>query len=409
MRGHAKLWAIAAVLAAVQIASPLAGAGPVAGGQIDPCEPVPIPELCPDEPPPLPTPNPEPDPDPSPSPSPKPSPKPDDPKDGGGKQQDDDPADGKPGGGGPRGGKGDDATDTPEPQPFFLGGPQNTSRVIKIVSQLEPYGISQQQAMLEVAGPFPIAGLAWWTDDWHACRDGCTRFHLGLDIFAEMGTPLVATADGVVTQKLVGDLSGISLEIEDASGIQYFYAHLSAYEEPINVGDQVTMGQVIGYVGNTGNAIYTPPHVHFEFQPGGVPAPPKPWVDQWLEIAERRALQLVLEITGEPPVTVEQLDTFRLTRSFDLAGAAGAADATSAQLLLLAGLQPAASSLEMARRTLDRMAWEIDWGDQVDAQLASLILEYEQVQAQQAVMATPFLSPLPEVNLGDVHVHEAGD
>jgi len=403
MRGITRFLGLAAILAVVYATASLAGSQPYAGAQIDPCDPVPIPDLCPDDPPPLPTPEPEPEPSPSPSPQPSPTPT-DDPK-GGGKGEGE-----NPGGGGKDGkdGKGDEGpggSDAPEPQPFFLGGPQNSSRLIKILSQLEPYGITTEEAMLQVAGPFPVAGLAWWTDDWHACRDGCTRFHEGLDIFAESGTPLVATADGVVTQKVVGDLSGISVEIQDADGIQYFYAHMSKWGD-VQVGQSVHVGQVLGYVGNTGNAIYTPSHVHFEFQPGGVPAPPKPWVDQWLVIAERRALQLVLEITGEPPVTLAQLDTFRLTRSFDLAGAANAADATSAQLLLIAGLQPAASSLEMARRTLDRMAWEIDWSDQVDAQLATLIEEYEQAQARQAVMATPFLGALPgaEVGTGTIEV-----
>ena len=63
----------------------------------------------------------------------------------------------------------------------------------------------------------------------------------------------------------MGETSGISVEIQDAQGIQYFYAHMSAWAEPINVGDRVHVGQVLGYLGHTGNAIYTPPHLHLEY------------------------------------------------------------------------------------------------------------------------------------------------
>lgn len=390
-----------AALAAQQALAPMTGFA-----QVDPCEPVPIPELCPEEEEPLPVPEPD--------PSPKPSPKP---------------------GGGGGGGKGDqgnkggsDTTDktkkgskkkknkqeaeTPELQPFFLGGPQNTARLLKILSGVTAHGVSMREALLSVAGPFPVAGLAWWTNDWHACRDGCTRFHKGLDIFAETGTPLVAAADGVVTQKGIGELAGLYVEIEDAAGVEYFYAHMSRWGD-VQVGQQVAVGDVLGYVGNTGNAIFTPPHVHFEYQPNGEPVPPKPFVDRWLELAERRALQLVLEVTGEPPVSLPELDTFRLTRSFDLAGAGETAESASARFLLLAGLQPVASSLEMARTTLDRMAWEIDWNEQVDSELAALLEQYQETVARQQVMATPFFGQPGTVTTDGAelpeHAHEVGD
>jgi murein DD-endopeptidase MepM/ murein hydrolase activator NlpD len=265
-----------------------------------------------------------------------------------------------------------------------MSGPKNTLRLMSILSVLPRYGMPLDRAVLRVVGPFPVAGLAWWTDDWHACRDGCRRLHKGLDIFAPHGTPLVAAATGVVTQKAVGGLSGIGVEIKDARGIEYFYAHLSRWADGLREGMRVRQGQVIGYLGNTGNARTTAPHLHFEFQPGGVPRQPKPHVDRWLEMAEQRSIDLVERITGKPfsKVAITASD-FRTTRLLDLAGDLGSGAFASEQMFLLAGLQPSLPSLPVARRTVGQMAWEIDWGERAEAQLVALAGEYEQLLAEQ--------------------------
>jgi murein DD-endopeptidase MepM/ murein hydrolase activator NlpD len=67
-------------------------------------------------------------------------------------------------------------------------------------------------------------------------------------------------------------LGGTKLWITGESGTSYYYAHLSAYASGIADGTLVEPGDVIGYVGNTGNAITTPPHLHFEIHPGSGPA-----------------------------------------------------------------------------------------------------------------------------------------
>jgi murein DD-endopeptidase MepM/ murein hydrolase activator NlpD len=352
-----------ATFVAAQTLAPLPGSAQ----QVDPCQPVPIPELCEEEQLPNPT------------KSPAPEPVPDD--EGGDKVT------------GDTGGREErDKKDNKkkrhrdrDPRPsFILGGPKNTVRLLSILSVLPRYGMPLERAIGRVVGPFPVAGLAWWTDDWHACRDGCRRLHQGLDIFARQGTPLVAVADGVVTQKTVGGLAGVGVEITDSRKIEYFYAHLSRWADRLREGMRVRRGQVIGYVGNTGNARSTPPHVHFEYQPKGRSRPPKPHVDRWLRMAEQRAIELVEKVTGKPisKVAVTESD-FRVTRLFDLAGQLGSGDLASEQMFLLAGLQPAVPSLPVARRAVGQMAWEIDWAERAEAELAALAEEYHRLLAGQ--------------------------
>jgi murein DD-endopeptidase MepM/ murein hydrolase activator NlpD len=377
-----RLSVLAAIIAAHQLLAPLSGIA-----QVDPCHPVPIPDLCEVI-------------DPSPSPSPSPSP-----KNKGNKppknqttkedqaNEDKERGDEKKPGSKVKKEKG--AT-TPRGS-LVVSSPNNSAALIETLSPLSRYGLHLHEALQRVVGPFPVAGLAYWTDDWGACRDGCSRSHEGLDIFGKEGTPLVATADGVVTQKLVGETSGISVEIQDAQGIQYFYAHMSAWAEPIEVGDQVHVGQVLGYLGHTGNAMYTPPHLHLEVQPGGTPVPPKPFVDRWVKLAQLEAEALALRVMGaEPP----EASDFRLTRLFDLAGGGEILEPGAERFLALAGIQPTVSSLEMARRLLGQMSWEIDWAGQTDAQLEALAQQATALSSTQDLSgATPW-APFGTVPVG---------
>ncbi len=122
---------------------------------------------------------------------------------------------------------------------------------------------------------FPVAGPTVFSDTFGAPRMVGTKYyhlHEGTDVFATQGTPLVATNRGVILRKGVGVLGGNKLWLVAADGTQYYYAHLSAFQDGVDDGTVVEAGQVIGYVGNTGNAVTTPPHVHFEIHPGGGPA-----------------------------------------------------------------------------------------------------------------------------------------
>ncbi|HWK89029.1 MAG TPA: M23 family metallopeptidase [Longimicrobium sp.] len=110
----------------------------------------------------------------------------------------------------------------------------------------------------------PVAGVrvADLKDSYGAARSG-GRKHKGVDIMAPKGTPVVAAAAGVIVGRDSGGLGGIALYERDLDGrTVYYYAHLQGYRGGLAVGDLVRQGDVIGYVGATGNAGGTP-HLHF--------------------------------------------------------------------------------------------------------------------------------------------------
>ena len=94
-----------------------------------------------------------------------------------------------------------------------------------------------------------------------APRDAGARSHHGIDIFAKRGTPVVAAASGVVNRVNVTNLGGKVVWVRDVHGNSLYYAHLDS--QAVSSGMQVDVGDTLGFVGNTGNARTTPPHLHF--------------------------------------------------------------------------------------------------------------------------------------------------
>lgn len=109
----------------------------------------------------------------------------------------------------------------------------------------------------------PVAGPVSFSDTWGAPRSG-GRTHRGIDMFAASGTPVVAPVTGNVERRS-DRLGGLSFHLWGDDGNYYYGAHLSAYG---TVEGQIAAGAVLGYVGDTGNAADTSPHLHFEIHPG---------------------------------------------------------------------------------------------------------------------------------------------
>ncbi len=120
--------------------------------------------------------------------------------------------------------------------------------------------------MRSVQSPFGVA------------RDGGRRSHHGVDIFARRGTPVLATSDGVVNRVDVTNLGGKVVWLRDAvRNANIYYAHLDS--QYVRNGDRVQRGDTVGFVGNTGNARTTPPHLHFGmYRRGEGPVDPAPFL-----------------------------------------------------------------------------------------------------------------------------------
>ena len=99
-------------------------------------------------------------------------------------------------------------------------------------------------------------------DTWHAPRSG-GRVHEGQDIFAPKGTKVLSATNGYVYKVGENNLGGQTVSVISSGGRIYYYAHLDEYAPGLKVGDSVTTRTVLGFVGTTGNAQGTPPHLHF--------------------------------------------------------------------------------------------------------------------------------------------------
>jgi LysM repeat protein len=111
----------------------------------------------------------------------------------------------------------------------------------------------------------PVIGASFM-NDWGYPREG-GRFHEGNDLMAKMGTPVHAPVSGTV-EYVTGSIAGLEFRLVTSGGTYFIGAHLSARGK----SGSVSAGDVIGYVGNAGNAAGGPTHVHFEIHPGGGPA-----------------------------------------------------------------------------------------------------------------------------------------
>lgn len=131
--------------------------------------------------------------------------------------------------------------------------------------------------------PVPVVSPAAMSDSFAEARG--TRSHLAVDVLAPRGSPVVAVDDGTLARLSSSPAGGISVyQLDAARRYCFFYAHLERYAAGLVEGQPVKRGEVIGYVGTTGNAPPNTPHLHFAIHeatspaqcPGGRPIDPYP-------------------------------------------------------------------------------------------------------------------------------------
>lgn len=277
------------------------------------------------------------------------------------------------------------------PSSATIGGSWTTDKLVAVAARLRSLGWSQAKVEHEVYAPFILAGPAGWVDTWHAPRygpaPGQIRQHEGQDVFCNYGEPVLATEDGSI-QYDSGGLGGNIARLFRPDGTYWYFAHLSEFNTDLSNGDRVETGDVIGFCGNSGDAIATSPHVHFGwYHAGGVDAMnPLRHLINWLHAAEDHALSLVGETAAKrirniPELTTERMfgdaflpDRSELRVSGESLWAAGSAPSTGAFALAQTALQAALS--ENSLSPTPSSAPEIDGGTSLldpDSALARLL------------------------------------
>ena len=142
-----------------------------------------------------------------------------------------------------------------------------------VMAKWQQLSLLQQELPTENSLPSPLPEQHL-TDTWGAARSQ-GRSHEGIDIFAARGTPIRATTQGIVSKVVENTLGGRVVVVVGPGGAGHYYAHLEDYAD-ISPNDWVDAGDIIGYVGDSGNAKGTPPHVHYGIYISGSAVNPYP-------------------------------------------------------------------------------------------------------------------------------------
>jgi murein DD-endopeptidase MepM/ murein hydrolase activator NlpD len=154
------------------------------------------------------------------------------------------------------------APDAPSPKlrPTRRHRKKHRHRVSKPLKVTPPLGLG--------AYVFPVVGVSGYGDSYGAFRgDVHGKWHHGDDIFAALGAPVIAVANGTVNRVGWHKRGGWRLWVRDTAANEFYYAHLSGYAPRVFHSRHVKAGDVLGFVGNTGDAFASPPHLHFEVHP----------------------------------------------------------------------------------------------------------------------------------------------
>ncbi len=247
-------------------------------------------------------------------------------------------------------------------------GGRTTTALLDALRPLQDLGMTAEEAAIAGFGHFPVAGLADYRDDWWEARFG-PPFHLheGTDIFGARGTPVRAPFNGVVRFEDAG-LGGKAAYVTQPDGTYYYMAHLDSFSPKFSSGAAVKQGDVVGFLGDSGNAQGGSPHVHFEVHPrGGAAVNPKPLLDAWLNEAINSASGLL----AANSVGVSRAITGAgALRRFD-GQTPSASGRAVGPLLWASSVSAGGGTIRMAQLQMARMAGRIDWSRRSTADQAA--------------------------------------
>lgn len=252
-------------------------------------------------------------------------------------------------------------------------GSNRTDGLVAQVETLESLGVSREEAYRIGLGRFPIAGRAHYTHDWLYPRYGPGfRFHLGTDVFAAYGTPVRSPVDGVAHAS-TSELGGLSVKVYMPDGTYFYMAHLSGLVDGFAEGMPVATGDIVGYVGDSGNARGGSPHVHFSIYPyGGPPVDPKPILDSFIAEAEARLPDVIAALTAASPGPAaptaaaplsisEERRMLRPTLATEVLHQLHTGRAWPVELLYTVAANSVSGGRGLVQLSLDDMAASIDW------------------------------------------------
>ena len=267
----------------------------------------------------------------------------------------------------------------------------NNDALVQGAGLLEAAGVPHADAVRAVYGRFPILGPSRWSDDWYFPRWTGTqfRYHQGLDMFAEYGTPVAAPVDGVARVS-TNALGGLTVRVVQPDGIYWYLAHLSGIAPGLVDGQPVTTGQVVGFVGTSGNAVGTPPHLHFGvYLADGTAAPPKPVVDAWVAEGAARVPELLAPIGAPAPANAPGVRRAVGTE----VGPPTAGGQSRGELLWASAVNPAGGAVILADAAAAAIGERLDW-DRRAAEQRALDLAWAQSADRAARILGPLTNPV---------------
>lgn len=129
---------------------------------------------------------------------------------------------------------------------------------------------------------YPFEEQCYYTDTYGADREGGVRTHQGTDLFEKKGTPIFSVCSGKIEKLGWNRLGGERVGVRGEDGNYYYYAHLDKINLDLSIGMKINTGDFIGTMGNTGDALLTPDHLHFGIElPNGQWLNPYPFLRVW--------------------------------------------------------------------------------------------------------------------------------